>query len=533
MSDIFKVILYHKSQEISYNYYNTEKKFNFIIILFQNQENIYNHIMKTKKNPITIVGLGYGGIDTISLQSYNHLVNTTDTVYFRTLEHPSIPELAKKLKKYDSFDQYYHKYKSFDKVYEQISKDLIKLAKDSPVTYAVPGSVFTAEKAVKILQEKHNNIIIHDSMGFINPLMRYINGNFSYIDCFELIDNAGKYKLTPDRDTIIGQVYDTFMASEAKLSLMEIYPEDYTVKHIYHLGLDDERITEVPLYMLDRKENTYDHLTSIMLAKHSEYKTPFDRITHVIAQLRDPVSGCPWDLKQTHATLTKHLIEESYEVLDAIERDDMGELCDELGDIYLQVALHSQIADDDGDFNVYNVLDQVADKMIRRHPHVFHDNPNEIKDEHGVSKQWEQIKKGEKKNIENKTLLDSVQTHFPGMIEAYKLQNKAATIGFDWDSIEPVLAKLQEEIDELKEGLKNGDKENIIHEYGDIAFALANLARFLHIYPEEAIKKANQRFRNRMSYIENELKKGGIDIHHTKVPLTKLEELWQESKKYD
>lgn len=488
---------------------------------------------KPARNQITIVGLGYGDIDTISKTAYTHLTKTTDTVYFRTLEHPSIPKIIKKIAKYETFDPYYEKYRSFDKVYENIAKELLKLSKDGPLTYAVPGSAYTAEKAVKKILDKHKNTIVLDSMGFINPLMRFVGNDFSYIDAFDLIGTTGKYKLTPDRDTIIGQVYDTFMASETKLSLMEIYPEDQTVKHVYHLGLDDERITDVPLYMLDRKEYTYDHLTTVIIGKCSEYKTPFDRITHVIAQLRDPVSGCPWDIKQTHKTLTKHLIEESYEVLDAIEREDMDELCDELGDIYLQVALHSQIADDDGYFNVYNVLNKVADKMVRRHPHVFHDNPNEIKDEHGVSRQWEQIKKGEKKNIENKTLLDSVQQHFPAMIEAYKLQNKAATIGFDWDSIEPVLAKLQEEIEELKEGLAKEDKENIVHEYGDIAFALANLARFLHIYPEEAIKKANTRFRNRMKYIEDELKKDGIDIQHTKVPLNRLEGLWQESKRYD
>jgi len=245
----------------------------------------------------------------------------------------------------------------------------------------------------------------------------------------------------------------------------------------------------------------------------------FEDLKRIMSELRQK---CPWDRKQTHESLKKYLIEEAYEVLDAIDRKDWEALKEELGDLLLQPVFHAKLAEEKGLFNIDDVVDLLCKKLIERHPHVF--GEEEAKTAEEVLSKWEQRKAQKRKSI-----LDGVPPSLPALLRAYKLQKKAASVGFDWQNIEDVEKKVHEEWNEFWEAYKSGDKERIEHELGDLLFALVNLARFLNIDPEEALQKANNRFIKRFSYIEQKVKESGKDWKD--FSLKELDRFWEEAKK--
>jgi len=252
----------------------------------------------------------------------------------------------------------------------------------------------------------------------------------------------------------------------------------------------------------------------------------------IMAALRTPVSGCPWDLAQTFATIAPYTIEEAYEVADAIERDDMHDLCDELGDLLLQVVFHARLAEEDGSFAFGDVVQAITEKMIRRHPHVFGsvdaDTPEAVK------RNWEDIKAEEKagRHAANGTrpasLLDDVPLALPALQRAVKLQKRAARVGFDWDDAGQVLGKVREEIDEVDEALRGGDRAEVTGEIGDLLFAVANLARHAGIDPEDALRGTNDKFRRRFAHIEKNA--AAAETPLDTVPLDQMEAWWTEAK---
>ena len=238
------------------------------------------------------------------------------------------------------------------------------------------------------------------------------------------------------------------------------------------------------------------------------------KIRKVIKILRDPIDGCPWDLKQDYNSLAPYSIEEAYELVDAIENNDIEEIKKELGDLLLQVILISQVADDKGDFDFDDVANEISKKIIRRHPQIFDKNYNENDLPH---ESWEKIKKLEKNKITNtKNTLDQVEKNIPTLLRSLKIQKKAASLNFDWENETQVLNKIDEEIYELKDALKVNNKKMIEEELGDLFFTIINLSRHLNLDPEQTIRKANKKFTTRFNEMENYIEDNKLKWHNLK-----------------
>ncbi|KPB01360.1 nucleoside triphosphate pyrophosphohydrolase [Ahrensia marina] len=261
------------------------------------------------------------------------------------------------------------------------------------------------------------------------------------------------------------------------------------------------------------------------------------RLVDIMARLRDPQNGCAWDVEQTFETIMPYTIEEAYEVADAIERGDMDDLADELGDLLLQVVYHARMAEEAGLFAFGDVVHAVTDKMIRRHPHVF--GPDNTRSMTMAKGMWEKVKAQEKadkakRQLEAGTiskrpsLLDDVPRAQPSLMRSLKLQKKAATVGFDWSEAEPILDKIHEEIGELSEAMQSGDEKHITEEYGDLLFVMVNLGRHLGIEAEAALAGTNLKFSRRFAFIEEKLDQAGKSIKDAS--LDEMEALWQLAK---
>ena len=263
----------------------------------------------------------------------------------------------------------------------------------------------------------------------------------------------------------------------------------------------------------------------------SQESLNLSRLLDIMARLRDPETGCPWDIQQTFTSIAPYTIEEAYEVSEAIATGDREKICDELGDLLLQVVFHAQMAAEEGSFTFDDVARQVSDKMIRRHPHVFAQAT--AADGEAVKQNWEAIKQDERAQAANGgrvSVLDGVATTLPAMVRAAKLQKRAARVGFDWPNIDAVTDKMREELDELTEVLKHtpDDKARLEDEIGDILFVAANLARKAGIDPETALLSCNRKFERRFRYIEDQLEQRNSSVDQAS--LDQMELLWQEAK---
>jgi tetrapyrrole methylase family protein/MazG family protein len=259
-----------------------------------------------------------------------------------------------------------------------------------------------------------------------------------------------------------------------------------------------------------------------------ERRDMFD-LVEIMHKLRAE-NGCPWDRKQTHRSLRTYLIEESYEVIQAIDDENDDDLCEELGDVLLQVVFHSEIADERGVFDIADVIEGIVEKMIRRHPHVFSDV--EAKDSEAVLRNWERIKQREHAEGEDEeakiSILHNVAGAMPALMRAVKVQAKASRVGFDWPDVEGALSKVNEELAELEEARRRKDVNAVEEEVGDVLFALVNVARFLKVDPEIALGKAVDKFIARFQYIENEVERS--NRHLEEMTLEEMDMLWEESK---
>jgi MazG family protein len=254
----------------------------------------------------------------------------------------------------------------------------------------------------------------------------------------------------------------------------------------------------------------------------------FQRLVSIMSRLRSP-DGCPWDREQTFETIKPYLLEESYEVMDAIDARDWAEVAEELGDLMLQAVFFAQMASEEGHFRIEDSLDAINRKLIRRHPHIF--GEGDARTAEDVKKRWDEIKAEERKakNSEETLLLDSIPRNLPALVEAAQINSRVARAGFDWGHADQVLDKLEEELKELSEARTAGSIEKLEHEIGDVLAVIVNLARFLQVDPEQALRKGNGRFRRRFGYVEKKLREQGKSLADSNIE--EMEALWQEAKR--
>lgn len=484
---------------------------------------------------IIIIGLGAGTLEQLPFGIYK-MLTSNQPLFLRTKDHPVIEELKNEINVYKTFDDIYESYQNFDEVYQEIVQHLIHEAMNyESIIYAVPGHPLVAEKTVQLLLEKDKNgeieVEIKGGHSFLDSVFTSLK--IDPIEGFQLVDaqELKRHELQYRHHIMISQVYDQMIASEVKLTLMEDLPYDYTIYKVTAAGSSQESIQEVPLYELDRMV-TLNNLTSVYVPPVKDDQLlyhQFSTLRSVIAELRGP-NGCPWDKKQTHQSLKKYLIEECYELLEAIDQNDIDHFVEELGDVLLQVMLHAQIGEDNGLFSMDEVIKELTSKMIRRHPHVFGDANATTSEE--VVQNWEQIKKSEKEE-KNASLLDGLAKSLPALSKAYHYQKKAAKVGFDWPEVKEAWKKVYEEIKEFEKEINVSEQESekLKQEFGDVLFALVNIGRFYEIEPEEALTMTNQKFYKRFSFIEEMAQKIGKKLED--MTLEEMDQYWEEAKKFE
>ncbi|QKY70899.1 nucleoside triphosphate pyrophosphohydrolase [Lentibacillus sp. CBA3610] len=476
---------------------------------------------------IEIIGLGAGDLDQLSLGIYRKLAANESKRYVRTIDHPAVKQLMQEGMTFTSFDQAYETTERFEDVYQHITDTLLEKAQRHNIVYAVPGHPMLAEKTVQLLLNQDNiPVNVVGGQSYLDALFTSLK--IDPIEGFQFIDGTSfnRSQLNYQHHIIFSQVYDRFIASDVKLTLLEDLPPDYTVKIVEAAGSDQETITEVSLEELDRAFPDVNNLISIYIPP-----VPDEMLHHTFTQLREAMAalrgpdGCPWDRAQTHETLREYAIEEVYELIEAIDEQNDDGIVEELGDMLLQVMLHSQIGEDDGYFSIDDVIRSITDKMIHRHPHVFGDRSAETVD--AVHRTWDALKQAEKGH-QRDAVLDGVPTGLPGLAKAFKLQKKAAKVGFGWEDIQDIWEKLEEELDEVQEAVNSGKQSELEQELGDVLFVLANISRYYKINPEIALNQTNQKFVSRFSHIETELQAKGKDIKQ--VTLEEMDYYWNQAK---
>ena len=481
---------------------------------------------------IYIIGLGPGNIDALTLGAVER-IHSGDVNYLRTEEHPTIEYFKNKNISYESYDYLYNSEDDFASVYEKIAKDLIsKASEDGIINYFVPGNPMVGEKTVEILISSDIEYEIISGMSFIEPLIELVGKD--PINGLKIVDGFNFDYLTVDinSDMIITQVADQKILSEIKLTLSEVYGDEYIVYLIHSAGVKGhEKKHELPIYKLDRNQEI-GSLTSLYVPKIEEKeKNIFDFIDllGIMGILRSK-DGCSWDIEQTHESIRQNIIEEAYEVVDAIDRGDIDGLIEELGDLLLQVLFHCQIGFEDGEFNIYDITSILANKLIYRHPHVFQEKNLAKADE--IRYNWNNLKYAKRKISKTSDKFKDLP-RLPSLMMSYKIQERAAEVGFDWDDIDGPMDKIKEEHGELLEAIGDyqvGDKR-IEEEIGDLIFAIVNLTRYLDIDPELALNTTIKKFINRFEYMETKAEEKGKSLED--MSLDEMDILWNQAKTHN
>ncbi|MCL6444787.1 MAG: nucleoside triphosphate pyrophosphohydrolase [Alicyclobacillus sp.] len=465
---------------------------------------------------IYVVGLGPGDINGLPLGAYRRLQSGLP-VYLRTAVHPVVDELRAQGLQFVSFDDYYEQGERFEEVYQRMADTLLHLAAtEGDLVYAVPGHPLMAEQSVQNLLEQSGDIHIDIGPGqsFFDPVCTVLQ--LDPIAGLTLLDGTmlTTDQLQPRHHLLIAQVYHPSVASDVKLTLMDVYPDNFPVTVIRAAGVANlERVERLPLYELDRVE-WLDHLTTVYVpaadADIVQARDPWF-VTDLVKRLRDP-DGCPWDREQTHASLRPYVLEEAYEVAHAIDEDDPDALASELGDLLLQVLLHAQIASEDGDFTIRDIYAALANKLIRRHPHVFGDvradNAADAESVWRAAKQTESATQGGGTQQATPVLADVKHAQPPWKL-ALSLQRAAASVGYDWTSLSEVVDKLREELTELQAEVSGADADAMAEEFGDFLFSAINLARWLDLDPEACLAHANTKFERRLLAVEQAIQQRG------------------------
>jgi tetrapyrrole methylase family protein/MazG family protein len=490
---------------------------------------------------IVIVGLGPGDPDQLTVGAMR-LFDQVDVVYLRTAKHPTVPYLPKNTR-LENFDDIYDQCDTFAEVYGTIVARLLELAGQpgsGPVVYAVPGHPLVGESSVlRLLEAAEKAGIVTEvvsGLSFLEPVfvttgVDPLAAGMVVLDATELAEHGEMslprphgLELPVTRPLLIGQVYNQRLASGVKLALMESYPDNHQVTLLRGAGIPgEEGKLVIPLYELDRHPEWTDHLTCAYLPALPVFEAlgTFNNAHYVVARLRGP-EGCNWDKAQTHASLKRHLLEEAYEVIHALD-EEPDKLPEELGDLLLQILLHAQIAAEEGEWSINDVFREMSEKLIRRHPHIF--GPKTAGDAERPN--WEQLKLQEKAaKGDHSSVLAGVPRDMPALQQAQALQRKASDLGFKWRTFEEVIEKLVEEVEEVR---RTTNQEELVEEIGDVLAVLASAAQGLKVDAEEALRLANLKFRRRFEQWELIVKERGLDPQN--MDLAQLQAIWTEARK--
>lgn len=510
---------------------------------------------------ITVVGLGPGSSGDLTLRALQAMKEAS-RVILRTSVHPTVSELTGHGVSYETLDEMYQDADDFESLYRDMAAKILEAARDAfdrgetgGVVYAVPGSPHVGERSVELLVEMGRTtdveVRVLPGVSFLEPVVN--SSGISLFDGVQVVDalSIESVSLNAGVALVVPQIYDSMVAGQVKSRLMQAYPDEHPVLLARAVGTTEERIDRMRLYEIDRVSDI-DHLTTLVvpaLETRVDVKglekaaTAFAELVSVMSVLRSG-TGCPWDREQTHESLMKYMVEETYEALDTIEKGDMDKLCEELGDVMLQVVFHAQIARENGEFDIADVAGSIVEKLVRRHPHVF--GEVKVDGSEAVLRNWEKIKaveRGEKGRFSR--VFDSVPVGLPALMRAEIVQSKASKVGFDWKDFRPALDKVDEELAELREALRSlrteaspGDASagepggaasaTVIEEIGDLLFAVVNVARLLKIDPEGALRKTVEKFITRFRYIEERAAANGVAIED--MTLEEMDALWEESK---
>jgi len=482
------------------------------------------------RGEIRVVGLGPGALELLSWGAIRAMQDA-DRVLVRTAQHPVVAELPGLGIQPVPLDEIYERAGTLEEVYRLLAERVIAEAEGGRVAYGVPGHPTVGEASVALLlaqaQSRGLTISLVPSLSALDAVLAAVGAEALEGLC---VYDAQALPARPEVALagIYLQVEDRLLAGELKLWLLENYPGDHPVTVVTAAGAPGQVVRPLPLAGLDGGE-WFDHLTSVFLPPLAagRRRATLDQLAGLMARLRAP-EGCPWDRKQTHASLRHCLLEECHEVLEALDRNDPMLLREELGDLLLQILFHAQLAAEAGDFDLGDVLDGLQRKLVERHPHVFGDIS--LDSAEAVLHQWEQIKRRTKP--ERESALGEWPATLPALAQAWLVQKRAARVGFDWPDHTGPLQKVREESDEVlaewqrPEGERT--QERLEHEAGDLLFAAVNLCRHLRVDPEQALLGAVTRFVRRFHEMERRAAAAGREL--AGMPLDEMDALWEDAK---
>jgi tetrapyrrole methylase family protein/MazG family protein len=485
-------------------------------------------VKRIKKPDIIILGLGPGDADLMTVKAAG-IIQQASEIYLRTKDHPAVANLPAGLEIH-TFDDYYQDEDSYESVYQRIAGAVISLASKSPgVIYAVPGDPFIAEDTPAMILNKAEElgltVEVVSGLSFLEPVFAALQGDplpaTTIVDA-QLLASAHFPEFPPDRPALIAQLFSRDLASEVKLTLMALYPDCHPVVLVHDAGGAEERVERLQLFEIDRSKHLKNR--SILYLPPLGQGTSLESFQELIAHLRAP-EGCPWDREQDHQSLRSNLLEECYEALAAIDAADPRAMEEELGDLLLQIILQAQIASEYGEFTMSDVIRGIFTKIVSRHPHVF--DGLDLRGAEAVIQNWERIKAAEREENGQgeKGPLDGIPDTLPALTQAQTYQQRAARMGLDWETLQGVLAKIPEEINEL---IQAGDGAEQEAELGDLVFTLVNVARWLDLDAESALRGANQRFRERFHTVEKKARALGRELGD--LSMEEIDQLWEQSK---
>lgn len=475
---------------------------------------------------ITIIGLGPGGSQHWTRAAYT-LLHQADEVYLRTAGHPGVADIPAKTY---HFDHLFSQGSDLNEVGDQIVAEVVRLGqRDAGVIYAVPGHPPVDEATVRpiqtLAQANQVPVTIIPGLSFLEPTLTALNLDMLNLQIADAVELAQRHHppLESDRPALITHLHHQNLAGQVKRTLLNAYADSFVITLVQAAGTEAERVWSCALSELDHQPHL-DRLTSLYLPADTANGS-LSAFQETIAHLRAP-GGCPWDREQTHQSLRPYLLEETCEVLEALDANDPVALAEELGDLLLQIVLHTQIATEYGEFKMGDVIHHINGKLWRRHPHVFGDVVVNGVEE--VKANWEAIKKVEKaKNSRDQvtSALDGVPKALPALAQALAISKKAVGVGFEWPNIEGVLDQLIEEAREITEAT---DPVHLESEIGDLLFSAVNLARWRKIDPESALRSTNARFTRRFRKLEALAAAQGKRL--ADMSLEEMDALWDEAK---